>query len=143
MNSELSLVALRTRRDLSRALQGLAARQREALGECDYDGLIEILGEKRTVIDRLISLTPVARDWAERRQRLGHAERAEGDALLAETNRTLAEVTNSERVAVDELTRHREGTRAQLLEINAAGQVHSAYRDSLAPSTRRSLDVDR
>jgi hypothetical protein len=140
---QISLIALRTRRDLSRSLRDLSARQGEALDQCDYDELIEILGEKRSVIDRLVTLTPAARDWSERRRRVGEAERAEGDALVAETNRTLAEVTDAERSAAEELTRQRESTRTRIQEINAAGQVHSAYRDTIAPSTRRSLDVDR
>jgi hypothetical protein len=139
----MSLVTLRTRRDLSRSLQELSARQREALEGQDYDALIALLSEKRSVIDRLVTLTPSAHDWIGRRQMLPAGEREEGEALLSETNRLLAEINDAERIAVDELTRQRERTRAQLLEINAAGRVHSAYRDSLAPVTRRSLDVDR
>jgi hypothetical protein len=139
----MTLVTLRTRRDLSRSLRELSARQREALEGQDYDALIGLLSEKRSVIDRLVMLTPSAHDWMAKRQTLPVSEREEGEALLSETNRLLAEINDAERVAVDELTSQRERTRSQLLEINAAGRVHSAYRDSLAPVTRRSLDVDR
>ncbi|HEX6984968.1 MAG TPA: hypothetical protein VF170_06305, partial [Planctomycetaceae bacterium] len=62
---------------------------------------------------------------------------------LAATNRLLAEATAAERDAVEELARQRDETSRELSEINAAGRVHSAYRDALAPVTHRSLDVDR
>lgn len=136
-------MTLRNRYDLCRTLRTLAERQREALAERDYDALIGLLGEKRSAIERLAALTPVARDWAAARHAASDRERTEGEALLAETNRLLAEVSRVDADATEELTRQRDATRNDLSEINAAGRVHSAYRDALAPATHRSLDVDR
>jgi hypothetical protein len=139
----MSIVSLRTRRDLCHSLQALSGRQSDALAQRDYDGLIELLGEKRSVIDRIAALTGSVREWSENRSRLPAAERLEGEALVSEMERLLEALGASEQAAVEELAKQRDATRGELLEINSAGRVHSAYRDTLAPATRRSLDVNR
>ena len=139
----MSIITLRTRRDLCRSLHDLSQRQRDALGRRDYDVLIELLGEKRSVIDRITALSGPVQHWSMNRSRHPASERVEGEALLAEMEQLLGELGDSEQAAVEELTKQRDETRGELLEINAAGRVHSAYRDTLAPATRRSLDVNR
>jgi hypothetical protein len=139
----MPLAPLRERRDLCRLLRDLGGRQREALAGHDYDALIAVLGERRSVLERLTRLTVPAREWPSRRDRLGAAERVEGDALSAEANAILAQLARAEEEAVAELKGQRDKTLADLREIGSAGRVNAAYRDSLAPATRRSLDVDR
>ena len=139
----MTIATLRTRRDLSRSLRELSQRQTEALSLRDYDALIQVVSEKRSVIDRISTLTPAAREWLDGRHTLSAGEREAGEALMAEANQLLADIGSLESSAIEELARQRDETRRELLEINSAGRVHSAYRDSLAPITRRSLDVDR
>lgn len=139
----MPLMSLRERRDLCRALKDLAGRQREALAARDYDGLIELLGERKALLGRLASLGPSLGEWAASRDSLADSERAEGDRLWAEARSLLAELARAEHEAVAELTSQRDATQAELREIAAAGRVNAAYRDSLAPVTHRSLDVDR
>lgn len=139
----MGLVPLRERRDLCRALQALAVRQRETLETRDYDALIACLGERKTLLGRLAAVTPGPGDWADSREGLPAAMRAEGDALWAETRSLLAGLAEAETLAIAELTSQRDATQAELREIASAGRVNAAYRDSLAPVTHRSLDVGR
>lgn len=139
----MSLNHLRERRDLVADVAALSDRQREALSARDYDALIEVLGQKQAALERLAGQTPAARDWLRDRASRPTAERSEGDTLLAETNELLAEAAAAEQAAVAELTDQRDAAQRELHEIAAAGRVHAAYRDALAPVTHRSLDVDR
>ncbi|MBA3312039.1 MAG: hypothetical protein H0T47_01930 [Planctomycetaceae bacterium] len=139
----MSVTRLRERRDLCRTLLELSDRQRAALAERRYDDLIVLLGEKRTLLDRLAVLSSAARNWAAERVFLSAADRAAGEELLVEGNGMLGEAERDEQQDIAELTDQRDATQAELLEISSAGRVHSAYRDALAPATHRSLDVDR
>ena len=133
---------LRDRRDLCRTLRVLADRQREALVAEDYDALLAVLAEKQRLLDRLPAANAAARDWSTARAGVAEPDRSEGDALAAEGGRLLAELLRIEEESVADLTARRDATRDELRDLNAAGRVHSAYRDALAPVTHRSLDVD-
>lgn len=139
----MSVSRIRARRDLCRALQGLSERQRNALAEQNYDELIALLGEKRSLLEQLAACSSVARNWAAERVFVSPEDRAEGEALLREANQLLADAAQREQQDVAELTLQRDSTQAALNEIASAGRVHTAYRDALAPVTHRSLDVDR
>lgn len=139
----MPLSALRERRDLCRTLRDLAGRQREALAARDYDVLIELLGERKALLARLARSSPSICDWMASRDSLAASERAEGDRLWVEARSLLGDLARAEQEAIAELTAQRDATQAELREIAAAGRVNAAYRDSLAPVTHRSLDVDR
>lgn len=139
----MNTVRLRDRRDLCRTLGELSKRQHEALAGRDYDALIEVLHEKGALLDRLAHLTQSVRDWSAVRETVPATERSVADELIAEANHLLLQAADAEHEAVNELKTHRDATQQELREISAAGQVHTAYRDSLAPATHRSLDVDR
>lgn len=139
----MALRELRERRDLCRSLMSLAEAQKAALADGDYDSVIQILGERRGLLDRLGSASAASRDWPSSRGLLSDAERREGDSLWDETRLLLGELARAERDAVAELTARRDATRDELRDIASAGRVNAAYRDSLAPVTHRSLDVDR
>jgi flagellar biosynthesis/type III secretory pathway chaperone len=139
----MSVSRMRTRRDLCRALQTLSEKQRTALTEQNYDELIILLGEKRTLLEQLAAYSSVATNWAAERVFLSPEDRAEGEALLNEANRLLADAAQREQHDVVELTQQRDATQTALNEIASSGRVHTAYRDALAPVTHRSLDVDR
>lgn len=139
----MTIAALRERRDLCRSLKSLAEGQRTALADGDYDLLIRILGERRGLLDRLSAATAASRDWPASRGLLSEAERREGDSLWAETRLLLGDLARAEQEAVAELTARRDATRDELRDLSSAGRVNAAYRDSLAPVTHRSLDVDR
>ena len=131
------------RRDLCRSLAELSAQQRRALTERDYDALIRIAGEKGKVLDRLAALAPPVRDAVDKGESLSSEERDGANLLLDESNRLLESAAEAERDAIAELVELRDATQQELREIAAAGKVHSAYRDALAPVTHRSLDIDR
>ncbi len=137
------LVTLRQRRDLCRALHELSGRQRETLAAGDYDGLIAILEERKTLLARLGELATSAVGWSMTRVHASEPERSEGDVLWDETRSLLAALAKSEHEAIGELTARRDATRNELRELTSAGRVNAAYRDSLAPVTHRALDVDR
>lgn len=139
----MTIARLRERRDLSCRLAELSERQRLALGDRDYESLIGILSEKQTLLERLAVLSAAARNWSAERVFVSPGERAEGEALLNEGTRLLGEAARLETDDIAELTAQRNAAQAALQEISSAGQVHSAYRDALAPATHRSLDVGR
>jgi len=139
----MAIVALRERRDLCRSLKSVAESQREALAGEDYESLIRVLGERRVLLDRLAAAATASRDWPTTRTLLPEAERIEGDALWNETRTLLGELARAEQEAITDLTARRDATREELRDIASAGRANAAYRDSLAPVTHRSLDVDR
>lgn len=132
---------LRVRKELCCSLRTLATDQAQALSERDYDRLIAVLAEKSRLLDRLGQLTEPVREYSS--SHLDPDERAAANTLMADANLILMELADAEHQAVAELLSQRAVTERELREIAAAGQVHSAYRDSLAPVTHRSLDVDR
>jgi hypothetical protein len=137
------LAKLRERRNICRTLLELSSRQRATLSDRNYDDLIALLGEKQTLLERLAALSSAARNWNAERVFLSPGERAEGEQLVAEGTRLLADAARHEEADIAELTSQRDATQAELREISSAGRVHAAYRDSLAPVTHRSLDVGR
>ena len=139
----IPLVSLQKRRNICRTLHELAGRQREALAAEDYDALISILGERKGLLEDLAATGGTVRTWAADREGLPDRQRAEGDALWEETRLLLASLAESEREAIGELASRRDATQAELRDLASAGRVNSAYRDSLAPVTHRSLDVGR
>lgn len=139
----MTLAALLERRDICRSLKSLAECQRAALAEGDYDSLIEILGERRGLLDRLAAATEASRDWPASRATLSEVHRRDGDALWNETRALLGDLARAEQEAIADLTARRDATRDELRDIASAGRANAAYRDSLAPITHRSLDVDR
>ncbi|MDQ3333192.1 MAG: hypothetical protein M3552_21515, partial [Planctomycetota bacterium] len=100
----MSVTRLRERRDLCRTLLELSDRQRAALAERRYDDLIVLLGEKRTLLDRLAVLSSAARNWAAERVFLSAADRAAGEELLVEGNGMLGEAERDEQQDIAELT---------------------------------------
>ena len=134
---------MRARRDLCHALLALSDRQRNSLADQNYDELIALLGEKRSLLEQLAAHSAVVRNWSAERVFLSAEDRSQGEAFLIEANQLLADAARREQEDVAELTQQRDSTQAALNEIASAGRVHTAYRDSLAPTTHRSLDVDR
>lgn len=139
----MSIARMRARRDLCRTLQTLSERQRDALAEQNYDELIAVLNEKRSLLEQLAGHSAAARNWPAESVFLSAEDRAAGEALLGEANQLIADAARREQEDVAELTQQRDSTQAALNEIASAGRVHTAYRDALAPVTHRSLDVDR
>lgn len=139
----MTLTILRERRDLCRELHRLTDEEQCSISQSDYDALIEILAQKRSVVERLLESSPVAREWPKAHASFSVDDRAEGERLLAESRQLLARIAESETHAINALMEQRDSTQRQLSEIASSGQANVAYRDALAPATHRSLDISQ
>jgi hypothetical protein len=111
----------------------------------DHAQLLSLLGAKQRVIGRLEELgqhrPELWQEWRRDRDRLSPTQRSSCEATLAETESLLAELLENERVCTETLSRRRDATRRELQRVVHGSHVNQAYRDSLAPSTHRHLDV--
>ncbi|MEX0703438.1 MAG: hypothetical protein WD069_15185 [Planctomycetales bacterium] len=125
----------------------LSRRQERLIEQDDYAGLLTVLSSKQRILGRLDDIKrrhpDLLADWRTTRDRIDPADRAECERLLAETEAVVAELIEEERHSTESLIVRRDAARNQLEAIAHGSRVHHAYRDHLAPSTHRHLDVDR
>lgn len=137
----------RDRRDLCRALLELSRRQERLIERDEYGELLAVLSGKQRLLGRLDEMKRRHPDliprWRAGRDRLLPAERAECEDLLAEAEALFAELIEEEGQSAEHLARRRDAARGQLEAIANGSRTHHAYRDTLAPSTHRLLDVNR
>ena len=136
-----------TRRDHCHKLLELSRRQMELINQDDYNQLLAVLGQKQRILTQLDDLKKQHRRplefWQHNRDQLDATLRDDCQHLLAETEAVIAQLLEEETASTRHLTDRRDATQKQLQAISQGTQVHRAYRDSLAPSTRRHLDVDQ
>lgn len=136
-----------TRREYCRILLEMSRRQFELVEKGDYTGLLGLLGRKQRVLGRLDQLNQSHSDlwnqWRRTRESLPADERSRCERILKESEDILAEVLAQEKQGTDLLTAQRDATQRQLETISQGMQTQEAYRDHLAPSTHRHLDVDQ
>lgn len=135
------------RRHCFAELRALSLEQLSLIDTDDYSRLLSILGSKQRIIGRLEEIGrthPLLwQDWKLRRDRLESDTRTDCDAILAETEAILADLLEHERASTDHLSRRRDETQLQLQRVTTGTQAQAAYRDSLAPTTHRHLDIGR
>ena len=135
------------RRQCFAELLQLSREQHQLIDTDDYTTLLVVLGNKQRVIGRLEEIARMnpylGADWQTHRDRLPPTMRKGCEQVLAETEGILVDLMEEERQCTQFLTHRREETRLQLQGISAGQNAQSAYRDSLAPVTHRTLDVDR
>ena len=118
---------LRRQRDLHRGLQRMATRQRRLVHEDDPGSLLSLLNDRRALTDSLLEvgrqLAPVRENWATVRESRAPADRTEADGIIAEVNRLLEQIIDSD----DEDARLLSARKAQV-----AGKVTSVRTDRQA-----------
>jgi hypothetical protein len=141
------LRVFKSRREYCQALLELSSRQSELIAEDDYEQLLMVLGQKQHILSRLEALNQsqpgLWRDWRKRRDTFDPALLEDCEHVLAETESILAELVQQENASTEFLTRRRDAARSQLQSVSHGADVHSAYRDSLAPATHRHLNLDQ
>lgn len=135
-----------TKRDRCRALLELSRRQATLIARDDYTGLLDVLGRKQLILAELDNLktehaTALAR-WRIDRDGLDDTARSDCETVLAETETLVARLVDVERSSTESLAARRDTTRDELESLAGGAAVNDAYRDSLAPSTHRHLDLD-
>ena len=139
------LEILKERREHCRELLKLSRVQRRLIDLDNYAGLLDVLGRKQRILGSLDVLSrrhPELKEaWQANRATFDAGLREECEHVLAETEALFAELLEEETGSTEHLTRRRDATRKQLEAVSQGPQVHAAYRDSLAPSTHRHLDV--
>ena len=135
----------RTRRECSAALLEQSRRQRTLIRSENYEQLLEVLGEKQALLNRLGAIgnqhPDLIAQWRRYREAAGEETRQTCEQLLAEAETMLAELLNEETASTDELIVRRDSTQRDLHDLAQSGRVHEAYRSALAPATHRHLDV--
>lgn len=141
------LPVLQARRQHCRNLLELSRRQRNLIDASDYSQLLSILGQKQRLLGRLDELNKEHPDlksqWKLIRTTADAEWRDDCEHVLAETESILAELIEEESQSTEHLSRKRDATQRELQSVSQGARVHDAYRDSLAPSTHRHLDLDR
>lgn len=137
---------LESRHDTCRALLELSRSQASLIEADDYSELLAVLGRKQSLIERLAetkrSHEHVWTNWKSVRAELASDSRDRCDELVERTESLLAELVQLEETSTRSLVARREETRVELRRIDDGSRTNMAYRDSLAPSTHRHLDID-
>jgi hypothetical protein len=140
------LATFRTRRDRCRELLDLSNEQDSLIERDDYTGLLDVLGRKQRILSEFAEAKQnqpeLLSHWKTERDALAPELRDECEHLLAESESLLGMIIQEEKSSTEQLTSRRDETQGRLQTITQGSQVHDAYRDSLAPSTHRRLNVD-
>ncbi len=141
------LKVFNARREHCFALLELSRKQLNLIDSEDYHTLLETLGRKQRILghlDELNQLHPNLRvHWKSLRETAEPELRDQCEHALAETEAILAEILKEEHEGTDHLTERRDATQKQLQSLSQGTQVHTAYRDNLAPTTHRHLNIDQ
>jgi len=135
------------RLEYSRALLKLSLQQQELIQQDDYTSLLDVLGKKQRLLGQLDQYTrqlpQLWEKWQADRDSLSAEQRERCEAILQESEAVLAELLQNEDTSTQSMVQRRDETREQLQSLNQGGKVSEAYRDSLAPTTHRHLNIDQ
>ena len=111
---------LSEQRDLYARLASLADHQRSLIADREPERLLEVLGERQKIVDRLESLAerlrPRQRQWQQIREQMADSERQRADQLVSETNALLSAIIQKDEADVQLLAESKTST-----ATNAAG----------------------
>lgn len=134
--SEL-IAQLAEQRELYGELTGLAEHQRSLIAGDDTESLLEVLGQRQKLVDRLTELAdrlrPYQQDWAVIRSRMSEADGREVDRLVSEVNELLATILERDRSDTEQLASRKSSTAADLADVKrsrAAGAAYAAEADA-------------
>ena len=121
-----------------RRLEKLAARQHECVQQSDTEGLIEVLEQRKVVVDRITELerelAPAKQEW-KRGVEVGDAEK-----LLAEAKTLLARITAADRDDAMVLQQRKLNLGRQIKQASAAKLVNRNYAAAAYGTRAASLD---
>lgn len=139
------LATFRTRLLHAEALVELARGQQRLADAGDYDGLIDSLGRKQRIIERMAAgcddLT--RREWVADRDFIESPLREECDALLERAERCLDETLTLERDTITQVTAARDRVTADLNRLTATRQTGTGYAEQDTSPQRSLLDLSR
>ncbi|HUG90979.1 MAG TPA: hypothetical protein VML55_09105 [Planctomycetaceae bacterium] len=123
----------------------LSRQQRDLIDGGNFTALLGVLGQKQQILGRLEGQKhrqpALVEFWRSRRESLASRDRDRCERLLAEIDGVLARLVGEEQVSSEFLARQRDATRQELEQLHLGSEVHRAYRDGMAPTTTRHLDV--
>jgi hypothetical protein len=139
--------ALRGQVDCYRRLTKLAAQQHEHVQQGRTEQLLEVLGQRQELLDRLAGLervvAPAKKQWAQFAATLADRARGEAEALLAETRRLLAEITAVDSNDMLVLQQRKLNLGRQINQASSARQVNRNYAAAAYGKRPPAMDVQR
>jgi len=134
------------RRDYCQEVLALSQQQAALIEQSDFTALLRVLGKKQRILGELDHINErfpnLKTLWKTSRDEFDPAERSDCEHLLAEIESLLQELIQEEQSSTNRLVEKRENTKQELETISKGTQVHSAYRDHLASTTHRHLDIN-
>ncbi len=116
---------------LCRQLRVLADRQRMLIASDQAETLLEVLGQRQQIIDRLGKLSermrPHQQRWAEIRSRLADDDGRRADELISEVNAHLAGILEGDRADAEMLASRRQETESDMNRLKATRMAGVAY----------------
>jgi hypothetical protein len=141
------LTVFQSRRDHLRELLKHSRAQQELISNDDYTGLLVVLGKKQLILGSLDEMksrhAEMFARWKTVRENFDTDTRIDCEHVLAETEAVLAELIQEEESSTQRIVRRRDEAHGELLALSQGSQVNHAYRDALAPTTHRHLDVNQ
>jgi hypothetical protein len=116
---------------LYQRLTGLSEQQGVLIAGNQPEQLLEVLGQRQQVIDRLGRLAermrPYQRDWPAVRARLSEADGARVDEMLARANACLASILEKDKADAELLARRKGETAVQMTQLKSTRAAGAAY----------------
>ena len=141
------LDALLAQVDCYQRLTKLAAQQHEHVQQGRTEQLLEVLGQRQEVLDRLGALervvAPAKRQWTQFVQTLPAADRTEAERLLAETRRLLEDITAADCNDVLVLQQRKLNLGRQISQAASARQVNRNYAAAAYGKRASVMDVQQ
>jgi flagellar biosynthesis/type III secretory pathway chaperone len=139
--------ALHGQVDCYRRLAKLAALQHEHVQQGRTEQLLEVLGQRQSVMDQLAALervvAPVKRQWSEFTATLAPGPREEAEGLLAETRRLLEEITAADCNDVLVLQQRKLNLGRQINQAASARLVNRNYAAAAYGKKPPAMDVQQ
>lgn len=139
---EKLLSLMRMQRDLYRRLTELADQQRSLITGNQPSQLLEVLGDRQRLIDRLGTIAEQVKvlqgDWPALRSGMDAAMGEEVDQLIAEINQLLASILERDRADADLLSARRSETASAVKQAKANKAAGAAYAAAVGSTGSRS-----
>ncbi|MFH1301105.1 MAG: hypothetical protein ABIK07_08585 [Planctomycetota bacterium] len=135
------------RLEYSRALLRLSIQQQDLIDQEDYSGLLDVLGKKQRLLGQLDQYTrqlpTLWEHWKSDRVGLSAEQRETCEEILNESEAVLSRLLKNEDTSTQSMVDRRDRTKQQIQSLNQGERVGEAYRDSLATTTHRHLNIDQ
>ena len=141
------LTALDGQLECYRRLAKLAEMQHEFVQQSQTEQLLDLLGRRQEVLDRIAALertiAPAKRDWRAYLARLDAAGRGRAESLLAETRRLLEQITAADRNDALVLQQRKLNLGRQLHQAQNAKVLNRSYAAAAYATRPARMDVQR